>query len=286
MDDALSLARPDGIEVPELRTLTVPFAMREWRADDTAISFTGHAAIFNRQADIGPFREQILPKAFMDVLQSDALDVRFLINHDPNLLLARTTSGTMTLKEDSTGLLVRADLAPTSYGKDLQILLRRGDMSQMSFGFSVADDAWEDKGAKPLRTIRKVGELFDVSAVTFPAYPGTDGSLRSVHGYSLFTDTGDVDEAALREVAWSIHKGDIEATEEERSLIDFAFSKTDTVSPWQAQRAIRAFASDSELRGVMPGSSVSVVTDAPQAQVTPDLGAWQRRLSLLKTKGI
>jgi HK97 family phage prohead protease len=166
----------------------------EIRKDDSGagIGFIGHAAVFNERTSIGNplswgFYEQVAPGTFTKTIQE--ADVRFLIDHDPSLLLARTKSGTLRrLTEDKSGLSVDADLAPTSYGRDLAILLERGDVSQMSFGFQVVKDDWtveqvETKDGNSVdvevRTIREA-KLFDVSVVTFPAYEGTDAQLRSM----------------------------------------------------------------------------------------------------------
>lgn len=129
----------------------------------------------------GGFWEQIAPGAFNRALEENQ-DVRFLVDHNPSLVLARTTSGTLDLSSDKRGLRVDADLADTSVGRDLVVLLERGDVSQMSFGFTVETDEWAmQKDGSELRTIRDVN-LFDVSAVTFPAYPQTDAALRAA-GY-------------------------------------------------------------------------------------------------------
>ena len=165
MTATIRVLRTDGIRVEEA---------------GGAITFRGHAAVFNKKTWIGPksygFWEQVSPGAFKDTLNAD---VRFLWNHDANYVLARTRSGTLRLAEDSRGLLTDADLAPTSFGKDLAILLERGDVTQMSFGFVVTEDHWEQqKDGTDLRTIIKC-DLFDVSAVAFPEYEDTDAALAS-----------------------------------------------------------------------------------------------------------
>jgi uncharacterized protein len=165
----------------------------ELRKDDkgATIGFAGHAAVFDQRTSIGNplswgFYEQIAPGAFTKTIQE--ADVRFLIDHDPSLLLARTKSGTLRLSEDKVGLAADADLAPTTYGRDLAVLLERGDVSQMSFGFQVVKDDWTEEQVETndgnsvdveVRTIREA-KLFDVSVVTFPAYEGTDAKLRSM----------------------------------------------------------------------------------------------------------
>lgn len=157
------------------------------KQDDGTYTFEGHAAVFDELSEDlglgfgGQFREQIKRGAFKRVLGDD---VRFLINHNPDLVLARTASGSLSLSEDPKGLKAVADVAPTSYADDLRVLVERGDVSQMSFAFRIGDqgaDEWfEDADGNVTRTITRVGELFDVSAVTYPAYPQTDAGVRAL----------------------------------------------------------------------------------------------------------
>jgi HK97 family phage prohead protease len=153
--------------------------VQECRAEIEGKRLVGHAAVFNQETRIGEFFERVHPEAFDDVLDGDTV---LQLEHQ-GLPLARTTSGTMELRRDREGLVVDADPADTSAGRDLRELVRRGDLYSMSFGFTVAEDAWEkrDDGSH-LRTIKRVGRLYDVSVVTFPAYLGTDVSLRSYLG--------------------------------------------------------------------------------------------------------
>lgn len=158
----------------ERRTLTV---VPELRADDKGKTVKGYAAVFNEPADIGgSFREIIAPGAFKMSLDND---VRALIDHDTGRVIGRTKSGTLRLKEDAHGLAVEIDLPDTTDGRDLSVSLERGDISGMSFGFSVRHDEWDETNDPPTRTIRAV-ELYEVSAVAFPAYDGTDIALRSL----------------------------------------------------------------------------------------------------------
>lgn len=134
---------------------------------------TGHAAVFDEWTSIGGwFEERIAKGAFKDAVKAD--DVRALFNHDENHVLGRTTSGTLRLSEDKKGLAVEIDPPDTQFARDLQILMERGDISQMSFAFQVVEEDWEFKDGEPdRRTISKV-KLYDVSPVTYPAYEGTD----------------------------------------------------------------------------------------------------------------
>lgn len=142
----------------------------------------GHAAVFNSLSeDLGGFREMIAPGAFASAIQED--DVRALFNHDSNIVLGRNRAKptpTLELREDATGLAVAIKMPPTQAARDLAISIKRGDVSQMSFGFSVRDkgSTWAKVGDQVVRTLTSV-RLFDVSPVTFPAYPQTDVAARS-----------------------------------------------------------------------------------------------------------
>lgn len=138
----------------------------------------GYAALFNQETDLGYFREVILPGAFDS---ADMADVRALFNHDPNQILARTASGTMTLEVDERGLKYRFEAPNTTLGNDLMEMIRRGDISQSSFAFTVDKVQWEEERGKPdLRKIERLKTLFDVSPVTYPAYATTTVSARSL----------------------------------------------------------------------------------------------------------
>jgi HK97 family phage prohead protease len=151
----------------------------EFRADVSTGRLVGHAAVFDQETRIGEFLERIDRSAFDDVLDGDTV---LQLEHQ-GLPLARTTSGTLRLGKDATGLVVDADPADTTAGRDLRALVARGDLYSMSFGFTVAQDSWERRDdGQHLRTIHQVGRLYDVSVVTFPAYLGTDVALRHAFG--------------------------------------------------------------------------------------------------------
>ena len=173
----------------ERRTLTVAPEVRAVN-DDGSIPMAGHAALFNSLSeDLGGFVEVIAPGAFKRTIKNNT-DTRLLLNHDANFVLARTKSGTLRLAEDERGLYVEADMAPTSYARDLSILMERGDVNQMSFGFYVVRDHWgQMPDGVPLRTIQEA-KVFDVSVVAFPAYPATEASLRSQQFDALIRTLG------------------------------------------------------------------------------------------------
>lgn len=138
---------------------------------DTGIRVVGYASTYDQPYPIwggaraGGFDETIAEGAFdKSVREQD--DVRFLVNHD-GVPLARTKSGTMTLEADDVGLLVDADLDPTSpIVAGLRSAMERGDMDQMSFAFEVMKQEWSpDYSQRRITEVR----LFDVSVVTYPA---------------------------------------------------------------------------------------------------------------------
>ena len=137
----------------------------------------GHAAVFNSLSEeLWGFRERIAPGAFAPALGKS--DIRALLNHDPNFVLGRTKNGTLRVREDETGLAVEIDPPETRWADDLLISIGRGDISQMSFAFRVGEESWETVDGIDIRTILSFDEIFDVSPVTYPAYPETDVSLR------------------------------------------------------------------------------------------------------------
>lgn len=152
----------------------------EERAEGEGRKLVGYAAVFGESTRIGSyFSERLDAGAFAGRLNDD---VRLLINHD-GLPLARTKSGTLRLSEDAKGLRIEADLDERD--PDVASLIpkmERGDLNQMSFAFSMAGgvEEWDDSQDPPLRTIKRVGELMDVSVVTYPAYPTTEAALRSL----------------------------------------------------------------------------------------------------------
>lgn len=159
--------------------------LRVERSETEAPKIRGYAAVFDSLSeDLGGFTERINAGAFAEAIRRD--DVRALINHDPNLVLGRNRSGTLTMREDGSGLAVEITPPDTQAARDLLALMERGDVSQMSFAFTVSkeDQSWERSGEGPwIRTIRRVARLFDVSVVTYPAYPATSAAMRALEQY-------------------------------------------------------------------------------------------------------
>jgi hypothetical protein len=160
---------------------------RAIRSQDGPSQLVGYAAVFNQPSgDLGGFTEIIKPSAFTRTLAAGA-DVRALYNHDPNFILGRTTdggkTGTLSLSEDATGLKFVIDMPDTQVGRDLLVSVERRDITQNSFGFVVKQQTrsmvkGEDGTTRMVREIVDC-DLFDVSPVTYPAYPQTTLEARS-----------------------------------------------------------------------------------------------------------
>jgi hypothetical protein len=147
--------------------------VREAEGDEMVLE--GYAAVFNSETDLGAFREVIKPGAFDDVMDND---VRALINHDPNLVLGRTTNGTLKLEQDERGLKYRVELGKQQYAKDFYESVKRGDISQSSFAFTIDKQSWNEE--RTVRSVDKVRQLLDVSPVTYPAYSAATVQARDL----------------------------------------------------------------------------------------------------------
>lgn len=135
----------------------------------------GYVAVFGAEARIGPYTEKVLHGAFGASL-AGGNDVLALVDHDPGRLLARTSSGTLRLAEDSRGLAFDLDVPDTSLGRDILALAERRDLGGMSFGFKATDEAWPARDRRELRAV----QLIEVSVVlAFPAYAATSIAARS-----------------------------------------------------------------------------------------------------------
>lgn len=150
----------------------------------------GHGATFDVMTRIddwfGSYMEKVAPGAFAKTL-ADGADVRALLNHDPNYVLGRTKSGTLSLKEDDIGLAYEVNPPDTQWARDLQVSMRRGDITGSSFGFRVVKDKWtmvldpdgdQKNDMMDCRTLLEC-QLFDVSPVTYPAYAESESGIRS-----------------------------------------------------------------------------------------------------------
>lgn len=146
----------------------------------------GYAAVFGEKTMLyeSPYSgtkyyEVIAPNA-VDA-NTDMRDVILRYNHsDAALILARTSNGTLRITPDAKGIKIDADIAPTTAGKDIYQLIKRGDISKMSFAFTVDKEDWETDSAnkEETRTIQHIDMIMDASPVDFPAYDGTSISAR------------------------------------------------------------------------------------------------------------
>jgi HK97 family phage prohead protease len=184
---------------------------QELRTEQEGTIIKGYAAVFNKWSeDLGGFREIIRPGAFTKTLK-DGADVRALQNHESNYVLGRTKSQTLLLEEDDKGLAVEIHPPDTQYARDLIINIDRGDVDQMSFGFETIKDRWGREEGRNTRELLEV-KLFDVSIVTYPAYPQTVVQVRE-----LFDEIG-LDYEGLRDIFLRFNRG-IPLFENDRDLI-------------------------------------------------------------------
>jgi HK97 family phage prohead protease len=161
----------------------------ERRSEGDPPTIVGHAAVFDQWTTLyagkyWTWREVVRPGAFRNAL-AEKQDCRALINHDSNLVLGRSKSGTLALSEDQTGLLCEINPPDTQAARDLMTLIQRGDISGMSFAFRVranGDRATITVQGEMEQEDRELLDLdlLDVSVVTNPAYPQTDVSVRSM----------------------------------------------------------------------------------------------------------
>ena len=153
--------------------------LRVLREEGQPPRIEGHGAVFNKWSlpISGYFRERILPGAFSKTLQESG-DIPSLYNHDPNMVLGRTSNKRLELKEDDTGLWFRVTPTDTVYARDLFTNIEEGNVTGNSFGFMAVKDRWsqDEKGIATREIIE--ARLLDVGPVTFPAYPDTDVAVR------------------------------------------------------------------------------------------------------------
>ena len=154
----------------------------ELRTNAESRTIVGYAVKFERWSEpiMGWFKEQIARDAFSEC---DVTDVIMCFNHNIDSILARTTSGTLTISTDDEGLRFEFEAPATTMGNDMLELVRRGDISKCSFKFTVEEDEWryadKDNGLEyDERTIRRIGKLYDVSLVVYPAYSDTEAGVR------------------------------------------------------------------------------------------------------------
>lgn len=161
-------------DIRQTRSIASNFTTRE---DGEDLHIEGYFAVFNSNYDIGPgMSESIAPGAFRNTL---AEDIRALVNHDTTLVLGRTSAHTLELREDERGLWGRISVNPKDTdAMNLYERVKRGDVSQCSFGFEIIrEDTEIGEDGSVHWTIREV-RLYEVSCCTFPAYENTNISAR------------------------------------------------------------------------------------------------------------
>lgn len=143
---------------------------------------SGYALKFNTRSNVlGDFIETIEPGALDG---ADMSDVRALVDHNPSLIIGRSSSGTLKLDVDEVGLRFEISLPNTQYANDLYENIRLGNISNCSFGFNIASQgATREKNPTTglyFQRIKKISKLTDVSVVTYPAYNDTDVYARNL----------------------------------------------------------------------------------------------------------
>lgn len=154
------------------------FEMRAENQEEDVGVVTGRPIVYNSRTDIGPFDEIIEVGALK---KTDLKDVRFLVNHDISRIpLARSRNNnensTMQMIVDNKGMAIRVnlDIKNNTEAKNLYSAIKRGDVSGMSFMFGIDEEEWENlKEEHPTRKIKSISKVYEVSAVTFPAYEDT-----------------------------------------------------------------------------------------------------------------
>ncbi len=165
------------------------FDVRADRNEEHGHFLSGRPIVFNKRTNLGWYDEIISADALNG---TDLKDVRFLVNHNTDMIpLARSRNNnensTMQMSVDADGMPIRVDLDTENNAdaRSLYSAVERGDITGMSFMFTVDEDTWTDKESDhPTRTIRKIGKVLEVSAVTFPAYEQTSITARGL-SYAL-----------------------------------------------------------------------------------------------------
>lgn len=159
------------------------FEVRAENNEQNGDFVTGQPIVFDARTDLGYF-DEVIERGALD--KTDLRDVRFLINHNTDMIpLARSRNNNenstmqMSVNEEGMGIRVNLDTENNQDARALYSAIKRGDITGMSFMFSINDDEWEDlESEHPIRHIREIGKVFEVSAVTFPAYEQTSITAR------------------------------------------------------------------------------------------------------------
>jgi uncharacterized protein len=167
----------------EFETRTVEAGELRVESRGVAPVIRGYAIVYNRLSEelatpFGVFREQIAPEAITSTL-TGGVDLRALVDHNPEKPLGRVKAGTLRLETDAHGLRVEIDPPNTTAGHDIVESIRRGDVNGMSFAFRTLKDEWDEAVTPMIRTVRDM-LVREVSVVTFPAYPQTEVAMRAL----------------------------------------------------------------------------------------------------------
>ena len=205
----------------ELERRSYSFEVRAEEKDGAKI-ITGRPVVYNSRTNIGLF-DEVMDMGALD--GADLTDVRFLINHNTSMIpVARSRrnngNSTMQLSVDQQGLnidWVKLDTENNSDSRSLYSAVQRGDITGMSFMFSVDDEEWENlESDHPTRHIRKIGSVVEVSAVTFPAYESTEIYARSKEALD---NARSALESARQQRAKSLESDDIELLKEKTKIL-------------------------------------------------------------------
>ena len=173
------------METKEIRSFA--FDVRAEQNEDHGHYLTGRPIVFGQRTDIGCY-DEIIEQGALDM--TDLKDVRFLVNHNIDMIpLARSRNNnensTMQMSVDADGMMIRVDLDTENNAdaRSLYSAVSRGDVSGMSFMFSVDKDSWDNvESEHPTRHVRSIKRVLEVSAVTFPAYSQTSIQTRGLSG--------------------------------------------------------------------------------------------------------
>jgi HK97 family phage prohead protease len=223
IDQMVAISLAEGMEpggerntMTKVETRQVQVQDLELREEGSTRTFAGYAAVFNSDSEPLPFIEQIRPGAFERTLSSRN-QIKMFVNHEDTMVLASTRAGTLRLSEDNRGLKVEADMPETSYARDLSVLMQRGDVDSMSFGFHVprGGDEWSDDGQR--RYLNEIA-LREVSVVTgFPAYEATSATIRKAQLLAQRTET---DADALADALTALEAGNELNDDQANLLVD------------------------------------------------------------------
>jgi len=161
--------------------------------------------------------ERIMPGFFDDVLEKD---VRALFNHDSSQVLGRNAAGTLHLRVSASGLEYEIDPPDTQLGRDLPVLMQRGDITGSSFGFVIGDQQIVEESDRFIRNLTRAENLIDISIVTFPAYEGTTSTMRSSMDQVLLDDFTEAirDSRAANHGAPASHHGELSSQPDFNSM--------------------------------------------------------------------